>query len=255
MDISKSNFKSCLIFGATSSIAIQLSSILIANGFQLSLVGRSLTKMNAILENLKGNHRNISTLANIDFSESPEAYIHKIELLLSRNKYTHIFINHGVMFSHSKLSNENIFNEFNCNLTSIAVLLNLIESYASQIDLKQIIVVGSIAGDMGKEKNPCYDATKAGLHTLCEGFAERFYGLGVDLLLIKPGNISSPMTDIAREGILWATPSYVAHQIFKNFDSTKRVIYVPIYWGWIMTLVKMIPMPLFRFLGLGKSNT
>lgn len=255
MGIHKSNFKSCLIFGATSSIAIQLSSILINNGFRLSLVGRSLTKINATLETLKSCNENISTLANIDFSENPKEYIHKIELLLSTNKYTHIFINHGVMIPHSKLSDEKIFNEFNCNLTSIAVLLTLIESYASQICLKKIIVVGSIAGDMGKEKNPCYDATKAGLHTLCEGFSQRFYRLGVDFLLIKPGNISSPMTDIGREGFLWVTPSYVADQIFKNFDSTKKVLYVPMYWRWIMVIVKMVPMPLFRFLGLGKSNT
>jgi len=245
----------CLVIGASSSICKKLIPMMLDVNFEVFLINKSPSKMDDLLSEMSEHLTNISYLTNINFSEASGSYSEVISRILIDNKFSHIFINHGVMYFHSELSSEKIFDEFNCNLTSIGVILHLIESNSSHMNLRQIIVVGSIAGDMGKEKNPTYDATKAGLHALCEGYAQRFKRIGINLLLVKPGNIISPMTGFNREGLLWSTPKKVANEIFRFFNSNKRVIYTPGYWWLVMSLVKLLPRKFFLALGLGNSNS
>lgn len=110
-----------------------------------------------------------------------------------------------------------------------------------------LVVVGSVAGDRGRQSNYIYGATKAGLGVLVEGVAHRLAKSGARAVLIKPGFVDTAMTaHIPNKGALWSSPQKIASIIKKAADGSKPVIYAPGYWRLIMSVIKSVPSTIFH---------
>lgn len=112
----------------------------------------------------------------------------------------------------------------------------------------QIVVIGSVAGDRGRQSNYLYGATKAGLERVSEGMSHRFAGnKDIAVTLVKPGFMDTPMTDhIEKGGPLWATADAVAKIIRKAVVKKRARIYAPWFWRWILLIIRAVPMPIFH---------
>ena len=109
-----------------------------------------------------------------------------------------------------------------------------------------LVVVGSVAGDRGRQSNYIYGAAKGGLGLLVQGLAHRLAGSGGRAVLIKPGFVDTPMTaGIAKGGPLWAKPEAVA-EIIKRAGKSRPVVYAPGFWRWIMLAIRSVPAPVFH---------
>jgi NAD(P)-dependent dehydrogenase (short-subunit alcohol dehydrogenase family) len=105
-------------------------------------------------------------------------------------------------------------------------------------------VIGSVAGDRGRQSNYPYGAAKAGLERYVEGLQHRFaLGSGsISAHLVKPGFVDSPMTEgMEKGGPLWATPDQVAQAIWRGVSRGRTVLYVPSYWLSIMAIIRAVP--------------
>ncbi len=110
-----------------------------------------------------------------------------------------------------------------------------------------LVVVGSVAGDRGRQSNYIYGAAKGGLGLLVQGLAHRLARVGGRAVVIKPGFVDTPMTaGLAKGGPLWATPDAVARIIKKSAGGSSPVVYAPGFWRWIMLAVRSVPSPVFH---------
>ena len=76
-----------------------------------------------------------------------------------------------------------------------------------------LAVIGSVAGDRGRQSNYVYGAAKGCLAIFLQGLAHRLAPAGVQVLTIKPGFVDTPMTAAFPKGPLWASPETVARDI------------------------------------------
>jgi short-subunit dehydrogenase len=106
-----------------------------------------------------------------------------------------------------------------------------------------LVVIGSVAGDRGRQSNYVYGAGKAGLEVLVEGIAHRLSRAGRSrAVLIKPGMVRTPMTEgMSRNGILWSTPETVARKIVSSISKPEVVVYAPSYWKFVMRVIRAMP--------------
>ena len=80
--------------------------------------------------------------------------------------------------------------------------------------------------------------------------AQKLHRSGVQVVVIKPGFVATPMTAAFKKGALWATPARVARDIRVAMDRGTPVIYTPGFWRPIMTVIKAVPERIFRRLSL-----
>jgi short-subunit dehydrogenase len=114
----------------------------------------------------------------------------------------------------------------------------------------RVVIVGSVAGDRGRQRNYVYGASKAGLHALASGYRGRLHRAGVSVTLVKAGPFDSAMT-FARPGLRGvATVESVADDCWHAAHRRRSVVYSPAAWRWIMRAVRAIPGPLFKRLDL-----
>ncbi len=110
-----------------------------------------------------------------------------------------------------------------------------------------LVVVGSVAGDRGRQSNYIYGAAKGGLALLVQGLAHRLARCGGRAVVIKPGFVDTPMTaGIEKGGPLWAKPEAVAHIIKRAAIRHQPVVYAPGFWRWIMLAIRAVPATVFH---------
>jgi short-subunit dehydrogenase len=110
-----------------------------------------------------------------------------------------------------------------------------------------LVVIGSVAGDRGRQSNYLYGATKGGLGILVQGLAHRLSASGAKAVLVKPGFVDTAMTaHIPNKGALWSKPAKLAALIRKAAEGKSPVVYAPGYWRLIMTVIKSVPPRIFH---------
>jgi decaprenylphospho-beta-D-erythro-pentofuranosid-2-ulose 2-reductase len=110
-----------------------------------------------------------------------------------------------------------------------------------------LIVIGSVAGDRGRQSNYLYGSTKAAVATLIQGIAHRLASSGAKAVLVKPGFVDTAMTaHVARKGALWSSPEKIARIIKAAAEGRRPIVYAPAYWRLIMAVIRSVPSPFFH---------
>ncbi|PPF79226.1 short-chain dehydrogenase [Subtercola sp. Z020] len=119
------------------------------------------------------------------------------------------------------------------------------EACADTMTAGTIAVLGSVAGDRGRRKNYIYGASKGLIERMAEGLQHRLAASPLNVVLVKPGPTATPMTaGMPASGL--APVSAVAADIVKGVNAARPVVYAPIKWQVIMTVVRLIPRPVFN---------
>lgn len=109
-----------------------------------------------------------------------------------------------------------------------------------------VVGVGSVAGDRGRLGNYVYGASKAGFHAYLSGFRNKMGRSGVHVITVKPGTVDTAMT-WGMDGLPFlAQPEKIVSDIFRAVDKKKDVIYTPIIWWPVMTIIRAIPERIFK---------
>lgn len=109
-----------------------------------------------------------------------------------------------------------------------------------------VVGVGSVAGDRGRLGNYVYGAAKAGFHTYLSGLRNRLGRSGVHVVTVKPGTVDTAMTWGLDKLPFLAPPEKVVADIFRAVDRKKDVLYTPIIWWPVMTVIRLIPERVFK---------
>lgn len=235
-----------LIIGATSAIAESVARLYAARGAALYLVGRSAGKLDTIAADLRVRGAQRAEYGVLDVNDVAAHGALLDTAWSTLEGIDTVLIAHGTLPDQAACdaSVDLSLREFATNGTStIALAAALAQRLQSGATLA---VISSVAGDRGRASNYLYGSAKAAVTAYLSGLGQRLRPAGVNVLVIKPGFVDTPMTAAFKKGALWATPDKVAAGILKAIGKRKAVAYLPGFWWAIMMIIKNIPEFVFR---------
>ena len=242
--------KKILIVGATSAIADQCARIwLQQTPCQLALVGRDQEKLNRQAQDLRirSPQSLISTLV-IDFSDAT-AIDHCLNQLYAESPLDTALVAHGMLPDQQRGQADLQYCKSSLEINAISPVL-FTEAIVTRMQSSgqgTIGVIGSVAGDRGRQSNYIYGAAKGLIEKYVQGLQHRLalaHSL-VKVVLIKPGPTQTPMTaHLDSKGL--APVEQVAQDIVKAMARGQAVCYAPSKWRLIMAIVRNVPAWLFH---------
>jgi short-subunit dehydrogenase len=244
--------KRILLIGATSAIAEAVARLWAEQGNSLYLVGRDNERLQAMAADLQVRGAATAAWATLDVScferhasvlDAAAEALGGIDIAL---------IAHGVL-PDQKACERDVDVALHALTVNALSVISLAGQLANRLESQgsgTIAVIGSVAGDRGRQSNYVYGTGKAAVETFLHGLRNRLHRRGVAVLTIKPGFVDTPMTAATRKGALWATPTSVATGIVKAIERRADVVYLPGFWRLVMVAIRMVPETVFKRLGL-----
>ena len=239
--------KKSLIIGGTSAVAEKVVRNLATSGGALYLTGRDLERLDMIGADLlmRGAER-VST-ERLDVTKASALAGLVARAAVSLGGLDTIIYVAGQLPDQARVNADAdlLRQTLEVNALSAMVVLNEAATYFEHQGHGQLVAIGSVAGDRGRATNYAYGAAKGALEIFMSGLRQRLHKSGVQVLLVKPGFVDTPMTADFPKGPLWASPQRVAEDIVRAMEKGRSVIYTPWFWRWIMLVIRHIPERLF----------
>lgn len=237
-----------MILGATSAIAQACIRQWARTGREFVLVGRNREKLESVAADAAA--RGAETFAHVlDMTDSSAL----ARLVDTGGEIDLALIAHGTLPDQVRCESDGAYAkaQFNNNASSTISALTLLSAKLEAQGRGQMVVISSVAGDRGRPSNYLYGSAKAAVNAFCEGLQARLHGSEVQLLVVKPGFVDTPMTyGLDLPARLTSSPDTVARCIDAGIGNRRHTIYTPFYWRYIMWLIRAIPASIFRRLDL-----
>jgi decaprenylphospho-beta-D-erythro-pentofuranosid-2-ulose 2-reductase len=236
-----------LILGANSAIAEQVSRLLASEGVSLYLIGRDTIRLEVIADDLRVRGASQVTIEALDVTDAAAIATVVGRAVQSLGTLDVVLFAAGLLPDQTQVNSDpNLLRQtLEVNALSAMIVLNEAAAFFEQQGHGQIVAIGSVAGDRGRATNYAYGAAKGALEIFMSGLRQRLHPSGVQVLLVKPGFVDTPMTADFPKGPLWASPERVAQDIVRAMAKGRSVIYTPWFWRWIMLIVRHLPERLF----------
>ena len=240
------------MIGATSAIAHEAGKCFAADGAELFLIGRNAEKLAAVAQDLKvrGAARVETALADLaHLDPHPELINRAVQTLGGLDA---ALIAHGSLPDQESCEKnwDEVLSEFRLNGTSVISLISLLANFFERQQHGCIAVISSVAGDRGRRSNYIYGSAKGAVSLFLEGVRGRLHEAGVSVVTIKPGFVDTPMTASKSKNFMFASSQTVGRGVYRAMVRGKDVVYLPWFWRWIMLMVRAIPEPIFKRMGL-----
>lgn len=241
-----------LAIGATSTIAQETLRHFAKDGATLFLVGRNTAKLEAVADDLRIRGAQLATPHTLDMTDHAQQPTMWREALETLNGVDVLFIAHGTLGDPAAASADYAvaLRELDNNFLSVVPVLTLAANYMEQQGRGVIAVISSVAGDRGRASNYVYGTGMAAKTAFLSGLRNRLAGAGVQVLTIKPGRVNTPMTQHMAGSEGFADPIDIGQQIYKAMKRRRDVVYLPFIWRYIMSIIRLIPEPIFKRLKL-----
>jgi len=112
------------------------------------------------------------------------------------------------------------------------------------IQFSRLVLIGSVAGDRGRQANYIYGAAKGLLEHYAHGLRHRLVlnASTLKVTLVKPGPTATPMTaHLLNQGYTLAPVSIVAQAIVGGVNEGVFILYTPKKWKFIMGIIRLLP--------------
>lgn len=241
-----------LIIGATSAIAKATARCFAERGDQLYLLARDQERLRDLANDLSIRGANTVTYALFD-AQALEQHQHLLDQAIAElDGLDMVLVAHGTLSDQPacEQSIELTLQELHINALSVITLLTPLANYFEQQQHGCIAVISSVAGDRGRQSNYIYGTAKGAVSIFLQGLRNRLAKSGVHVLTIKPGFVNTPMTAVFKKGALWVEPETIAAGIIKAINKQKDVVYLPVWWRYIMLIIRAIPERIFKRLSL-----
>jgi len=245
--------RNILIIGATSAIAEATARRFAASGARFYLVGRKAEKLAAIARDLEirsGQPVQGESL-DLDRLEQHPALLDRAAQALGGIDIA--LLAHGTLPDQvaCQQSVDLTLAAIHTNALSVISLATLLANAFEARGRGTLIVIGSVAGDRGRQNNYVYGAAKGMVGLFLQGLRNRLSGKGVQVITVKAGFVDTPMTAaFEKKGLLWAQPDQIARGIVAAVEHRRDVVYLPWFWRWVMAVIRHIPERVFKHMKL-----
>ena len=238
--------KEIMLIGATSDVAQAMAQLIDDPTTKIWLVSRNVKR----LEPLK-THLEITKAISVELIESDVCAFEKnIDLFKSiAPKIDEIYFFAGYLGTQEKAEKETAetLKIINTNFTGAVLILNIFAEVFAKRKSGTIVGISSVAGDRGRSSNYIYGSAKAGFSAYLDGMRQRLAKVGVHVMTVKPGFMSTRMTkDLDLPKAITASPDKAASVIFTAAKKKKNTVYVTTIWRFIMFIIRNIPEFIFK---------
>jgi NAD(P)-dependent dehydrogenase (short-subunit alcohol dehydrogenase family) len=113
-----------------------------------------------------------------------------------------------------------------------------------------LVVLSTVAAERPRASNPVYGAAKAGLDALAQGLADATVGAGVRVLVVRPGFVTTRMTEGLKPAPFATSAEEVAEATVRALSGKAHTVWVPSRLRAIFALLRHLPRALYRRLPL-----
>lgn len=238
-----------IIVGASSGIGAALAAELAQRGYQLALVARRESALQALATRLNGAQPEGSPIARVylhdvrDYDAAPALFA-RIREDLGDATLTLLVYASGVLSAGDATgwNFEEQRETIETNLLGAMRWLDLGAELFARQGHGALVGVSSVAGDRGRNGASAYMASKAGMSVYLESLRYRLARRGVRVVTIKPGYVATEM--IAGRKLprpLVVSAERAAHEIAAVCERGPEIVYIPERWRWIMRVVRAAP--------------
>ncbi|WP_386688747.1 SDR family NAD(P)-dependent oxidoreductase [Lonepinella sp. MS14437] len=240
-----------LVVGGTSTISEYcLREWVKKQDCDVILLGRNKEKLQLVTSDLQVRSPNSTFESHVVDFTNPTDIHNVISDIFTKGRIDIALIAHGILPDQEALQIDVAKNKASLEINGISPVLfaEEIVNYMLKENYGSLGIIGSVAGDRGRKSNYIYGSAKAMIDKYIQGMQHRLAlaNSKVKVSLIKPGPTKTTMTQSITGKGKMAEPKQVALDIVSGMQKGKRVIYTPKKWALIMTVVKHIPMFLFR---------
>ena len=238
-----------IALGALSAMGTATLRLYAEEGARIVIAGRGEQRLHALAEDLRARGAKQVVPWQVDLADCETSRSELGRMAASVGGLDSVLLFYGTLGDNQKAEKDmdEARRILRTNFTSAAewclTAADIIEAQAHG----SLVVIGSVAGDRGRQSNYIYGAAKGGLGLLMQGLAHRLAQYGGRAVVVKPGFVDTPMTaSITKGGPLWAKPEAVARIIKRAATKSGPVVYAPGFWRWIMLAVRAVPAPVFH---------
>lgn len=230
------------IIGASTGIGRSLATELAGQGATLALSARSEDKLDALNEELGGDHYvfpfDVSDLqATKDAAKDAHETFGRIDSV----------INLAAIYEPSRVEDMSIEKAHQMVDVNLKGTMNIVHAVLPILKAQkkgQLALCGSVAGYRGLAGGQPYSATKAAVINFTESLKTEHPEL--DIKVINPGFVRTPLTDKNDFKMpMMIEPQDAARAIAKELQTRKFEIYFPKKFIWIMKTLRLLPAPVF----------
>ncbi len=229
--------KTVWIIGASSGIGAELAVALSKQGCDLILSARRESALQDVLSKMNtGNHR-VLAFDIADYTQTAQAF--------SSIDQLDCVVHMAAVYDPSRQGRNDIHiiqKSLRVNLEGVFNMLTLVKPFFIKQGHGQIALCGSVAGYIGLPHSQPYAATKAAIINLAESLYVECKTKGVDVKLINPGFVRTPLTDKNSFDMpMMIEVDEAADAIVKGLVSTSFEIHFPKKFTLILKLMQLLP--------------
>ena len=109
-----------------------------------------------------------------------------------------------------------------------------------------LVLLSSVAGERARRANFVYGSSKAGADAFFQGLGDALQGSGVHVMIVRPGHVTTKMTEGKDPAPLATTPEHVAEAIARGLERGSETVYVPPALRFVMSGLRHVPRSVFR---------
>lgn len=242
--------KRIVIVGATSAIAEHCARLWVqGQSVDLTLVGRDVTRTEHVASDLRvRSPQSEIRVVRAEFLD-PIAIQGTVDAIMDQGAIDTVLIAHGTLPEQSSCQADLTACREALDINGISPVLfaEAFANHMAQTNRGTLALIGSVAGDRGRKSNYVYGAAKGLVTRYAQGLQHRFAGMGVKIVLIKPGPTDTPMTaHMKGQGAKLASVEDVAQRIVDAVERGQAVAYVPGKWQLIMWVIRHLPANFFN---------
>lgn len=236
-----------IILGASSTIAKAFTRSVAETGAHVILAGRRMDDLAAIATDADARGASGATPIAFD-ARDPGTFQASVDAAVATGGTINCAVFVGSMPAQDAIDADPalVDGTITDSFTGPARFLQMLAPIMIKQGAGQIVGVGSVAGDRGRVGNYVYGAAKAGFATYLSGLRNHLGRHGVHVLTVKPGPVDTAMTQGLGKQPFMTTADAVVADIHKALRKKRNVLYTKLIWWPVMTIIKLIPEPIFK---------
>jgi decaprenylphospho-beta-D-erythro-pentofuranosid-2-ulose 2-reductase len=248
--------KRVLLIGGTSEIGLAIIHRLAEDGpVRPFLLGRDRARLDAALEQLGRARSQGGAIEQLDATDHARHRQVVAEVFEAAGGFDVVVLAVGVLGGQAGLDTapEEALEVMEVDFAGAgSLLLESLRQLRAQQDGAggTLVVLSTVAAERPRASNAIYGAAKAGLDSLAQGLADATAGTGVRVLVVRPGFVTTKMTDGLKPPPMSTTPEAVADATVRALAGGAHTVWVPGRLRFVFAVLRHLPRAVWRKLPL-----
>jgi short-subunit dehydrogenase len=231
--------KNVWLIGASSGIGLALGKLLIAQGANVILSARNQSRLLSALE--EGAGVSAVTMDVCDLHSVEQAFAQVMQTIATIDVVIYLAGDYEPMSS-ATLDVLRAKQIIDINLLGAFHVLSVVLPVLRKQNAGAVAFTASLAGYRGLPNSLAYGASKAGLINFCEGLYAELIDTPIDVRVINPGFVKTPLTDKNTFKMpCLLTPEEAALSIVDGFKTSAFEIHFPKQFSMVMKALSWLP--------------